>query len=222
MRLLFFAKDKPFSKDAAEIIMHNFPQSRVVFGNVEEPFPQEFLTDSSEFDYIISYISPWIIPRPVLKKAKVASINFHPGPPDYPGIGCTNFAIYNREKEFGITVHHMIEKVDRGEIIMVKRFALFESDSVWTLSQRCYAYIYVAFVEVIGLLMNKQPLPVAKEQWGRNPYTRKQLNELCEITPEMDVEEVALRIKATHFPGMPGAYIKLNGNKFVFQSHEEG
>ena len=36
-----------------------------------------------------------------LKKAKNA-INFHPAPPKYPGSGCYNFAIYNKDKKIGM------------------------------------------------------------------------------------------------------------------------
>ena len=31
----------------------------------------------------------------LLKKAKKSAVNFHPASPDYPGIGCNNFALYD-------------------------------------------------------------------------------------------------------------------------------
>ena len=40
-----------------------------------------------------------VLKKTFLDKIKVASINFHPGPPDYRGIGCANFAIINQEKK---------------------------------------------------------------------------------------------------------------------------
>ena len=71
-------------------------------------------------DYLISYISDIIIPAKILKRTRIYNINFHPGPPNYPGIGCFNFAIYNEEKNYGCTVHLMEPSVDTGQIINVK------------------------------------------------------------------------------------------------------
>ncbi len=214
MKILFLAKHKPFSENAAEIVKLHVNEAKIVFGDVNDPFPQDLLTEI--FDYLISYISPWLVPEKVLSNIKTASINFHPGPPEYPGIGCTNFAIYNGEKEFGITVHHMKEKVDSGDIITVERFPLFANDSVYSLTQRCYAYIYIAFVKIFHLIISGKPLPKSEEHWKRNPYTRRELNNLCVVTKEMSADELMRRIKATTYPGMPGAFIEMSGYKFKY------
>lgn len=84
---------------------------------------------------MISYLCPWILPEHLLERAKVASVNFHPGPPEYPGIGCTNFAIYNQEVIFGMTCHHMATRVDTGKIVAVRRFPLFPTDTVLSLTE---------------------------------------------------------------------------------------
>jgi len=212
MKILFLAKHKPFAEDAAELIRHHVYEAEIIFGNVNDPFPNHLLIE--HFDYVISYISPWIIPKQVLDNTKVAAINFHPGPPEYPGIGCTNFAIYNSEKEFGITVHHMTERVDSGNIITVKRFPIFDNDTIYTLTQRCYAYIYMAFLEVFSLILSNKPLPKSEDQWIKKPFTRKELNDLCRITNNMSEEEIKRRVRATTYPEMLGAFIELAGIKF--------
>jgi len=203
MKILFLAKHKPFSKEASELIKKNFPESEIIFGEREEPFPEAVLTD--QWDYIISYMSPWILPKQLLDNVKIAAINFHPGSPHYPGIGCTNFAIYNEEKEYGVTVHHIAEKVDTGNIIHVERFPIFEKDSVYSLSQRCYAYIYISFIKLFSLILMGQGMPESDEEWQRRPYRRKELNDLCRLAKDMPKDEIEKRIKATDYPGMPGA-----------------
>jgi len=218
MNFLFLAKEKPFAKDAANVLLGNFPNSTVLFGKLGDKLPKHIL--ENKFDYTISYISPWIVPQKILSKTQIASINLHPGPPEYPGIGCTNFAIYNQEKEFGITAHHMVEKIDSGQIITVKRFPLFEADSVWSLSQRCYAFIYITFIELLQVILTQSSLPVSEEIWSRKPYTRKDLNELCKVSSTMTKEEILRRIKATSFPNMPGAYIEISGEKFIHKNYE--
>lgn len=217
--ILFLAKHKPFADDAAELLKLHFPNAEIVFGNLKEAFPEHLR--QKQFKYVISYISPWIVPPDVLANATCAAINLHPGPPEYPGIGCTNFAIYDGVKEFGITVHHMKEKVDSGDIILVERFPIFSNDSVYTLSQRCYAYIFIAFIKLLPAIIDNRPFPTSDERWQRNPYTRKQLNALCRLTSNMPREEVERRIRATTYPGMPGVCIERGGKEIPIQSYEE-
>ncbi len=217
MTVLFLAKhDKPFAKDAAELVKLHVDECETILGDIIEPFPTHLLT--KEFDYVISYISPWIVPKQVLDNTKIAAINFHPGPPEYPGTGCANFAIYNGEKEYGVTVHHMKEKVDSGDIISVERFPIFDSDTVYSLTQRCYAYIYVSLIKIFPLILSQKPLPNSQELWKRKPFTREELNKLCIITKDMSEDEIKRRIKATRYPGMPGAFIELAGEKFIFDA----
>ena len=218
MKILFLAKNKPFAQDAAELLKLNCKDATIYFGERKDPFPEI----PEKNDYVISYICPWIIPKNALVNTNVAAINFHPGPPEYPGIGCTNFALYNNAKVFGITVHHMDEKVDSGAIIAVERFHIFDNDTVYTLTQRCYAYIYIAFVKILELIVKGIPIPRANETWARKPYTRKDLNDLCVVNNDMSRDELNRRIKATTYPNMPGALLNLKGNKFLYNRHMRG
>jgi methionyl-tRNA formyltransferase len=152
----------------------------------------------------------------LLNRAQVASINFHPGPPEYPGIVCTNFAIYNSESTYGVTCHHMASTVDTGKIIAVKRFPLYPTDTVLSLTQRCYVYILTLFYEIASELYFGNSLPSCNETWKRKPYKRVELNELCKINRDMDTEEIKKRIKATTFPNAPGAYIEIDGMRFSY------
>jgi methionyl-tRNA formyltransferase len=215
MKILIIAKEgDAYGIKAGEYISTHFPGSTVLFGKRGDAIPELFKT--WEGDLIISYISPWIIPQYLLDRAKFASINFHPGSPSYPGIGCTNFALYNSEKEFGITCHHMLKKVDTGNIIAVSRFPILENDSVWTLTQRCYAAISELFFAVMNELRATGKFSVSNENWTREAYKRVELNALCKITLDMDEAEVKRRIRATTYPNMPGAYIELYGKRFNY------
>jgi methionyl-tRNA formyltransferase len=213
MSLLFFGKrDDFYCEQAKAFVTQHFPEADIVLGKRGEPFPEVY--HGWQGDYIISYLSPWIIPTSLLARAHIASLNFHPGPPEYPGIGCTNFALYNNEPVYGVTCHHMAAKVDTGKIIAVRRFSVFPTETVYSLTHRCYAYILTLFYEIVAGILQGRPLPEAGEIWKRKPYTRRELNALCEIVPEMPPEEIQRRIRAVTFPGAPGAYIALGGWKF--------
>ena len=73
---------------------------------------------------VISFGSGVIVPPPLLARLKGPAYNFHPGPPEYPGIFPSVFALYAGEKEFGVTLHEMAAAVDSGPIVSVERLSL--------------------------------------------------------------------------------------------------
>lgn len=150
-------------------------------------------------EYIFSFLSRWVVPPSVLSKAKNAAINFHPASPDYPGIGCVNFALYEEADEYGVTCHHMTPNVDTGSIIAVKRFAVFANDNVATLLARTYDYQLALFYEVMELILKGKKIPVSSEKWSRKPFSRKDFNELSILKKSMSKEEIAKRVRATTF-----------------------
>lgn len=202
--ILFTKRDKPAVEKVIKCLKGNFKNVRIYKGERQEPFPQIESTEPA--DILISYLSPWVIPKKILDRTRLWNINFHPGPPEYPGIGCFNFAIYNGEKEYGVTAHIMEERVDSGKIIAVRRFPLYKSDSVLTLSLKSYEHMFDLFLVVIDLILRKKTLPDSSEAWQRKPYTRKELNDLCVLENGMEEEEIERRVKATAYPGMPGAH----------------
>ena len=164
-------------------------------------------------DYIISYLSPAILSKRLLNNVGVAALNFHPGPPEYPGIGCTNFAVYDEVREYGVTCHHMKETVDTGDIVFVERFKVYETDDVYAITNRCYAHLQSLFYTVIDLIINENKMPVSKEKWTRKPYTRIELNNLAKVSLDMSPEEIKRRLKALEFPGAQGAYLSISDLK---------
>lgn len=198
LKVLYIGKVENFySKVAADFIRLHFEDPYIVFSNKSDPFPGELYNWKG--DLLISFLAQWIIPNQLLANADLAAINFHPGTPTYPGIGCTNFAIYNDEKEFGVTSHHMLSRVDTGSIIAVRRFPIFNTDTVYSITQRCYVEMLHLFFEIISGTLQGKNFPESKEIWTRKPYKRKDLNELCELRPGMTDEEIKKRIKATTY-----------------------
>jgi methionyl-tRNA formyltransferase len=216
LQVLFLRKkDNEYAQRAEDFIRSHFPDATIFSGGRKDKLPDNVLNWKG--DLMISFISSWIYPQTLLDNAGYAAINFHPGSPEYPGTGCTNFAVYNDEKEYGITCHHMNVTVDTGSIIQVKRFPIKEEDTVFTLTQQCYQLIEESFYEMMGLIIERKPLPLTNEAWKRKPYTRKQLDELCHIQPGMSEEEINKRIKATTYK-TPWAFTKIGNHIFKLQA----
>jgi methionyl-tRNA formyltransferase len=196
--VLFLGKNKDeHVKKALRFCQRNFADVTALLGEWGDPFPADI--ETWEGEYIISYLSRWVIPESLLKKARIAAINFHPASPDYPGIGCINFALYDEAKEYGVTCHHMASRVDTGAIIAARRFPVFSTDNVATLLSRTNDYQLVLFYEIAGLILQGKELPVSEQVWTRKPFSRKEFNELRGVKPDMSREEIAKRIRATNF-----------------------
>lgn len=167
-------------------------------------------------DHIISYLSRWVVPADLLARAKKSAINFHPASPDYPGIGCNNFALYENASQYGVTCHHMAANVDTGRIIAVRRFPIHQTDDVAALLGRTYENQLALFEEIISGIAESRPLPESSEQWKRKPFTRREFNELFVIRPEMTHEEIARRIRAVSF-GEYQPYMEIAGYRFQYR-----
>src|SRR5271157_644695 len=200
---------------ALEFCQRNFARVTFCLGKWGDPLLEEIRR--WEGDYIISYLSRWVVPEELLNHAKKAAINFHPASPEYPGIGCNNFALYQNSKEYGVTCHHMDSKVDTGRIIAVKRFPVYPEDDVAALLKRTYENQMALFFEIAQLMAAGKELPVSSEKWTRPPFTRKQFNELFVIKPDMSKEEIARRVRAISYKHWQ-PYIEIEGYRFELKS----
>ncbi|MCD4672152.1 MAG: hypothetical protein K8R77_05750 [Anaerolineaceae bacterium] len=220
--VLFISKRREdvYRDRALEFLKQVFPDTTVVLGLAGEAAPEVFT--QWEGDYIISYLCPWVLRPPLLSRAGIAAINFHPAPPEYPGTGCTNFALYNQETSYGVVCHHMAPKVDSGQMVAVKRFPIFESDTVFSLTQRCYGVMLTLFYEIVSFLAEGKPLPASDEIWTREPYRLRDLNALKVITPDMPPDEIERRIRAVTYPGYPGAHLVLHDMVFEYRGKTTG
>lgn len=218
-RMLFLGKtDDEHCARALAFAERNFANVTVSLGGWGDPFPPEAKDWTG--DIIVSYLSRWVVPVELLDRASLA-INFHPASPDYPGIGCTNFAIYENATTFGVTCHHMAKGVDSGPIVAVERFPIFPTDSVLSLHKRATDRLLTLFYETLACMIAKESLPQTNEKWTRRPLTLKDLKKLQRIDKDMPTEEIQRRIRATTYPGMPRPYIELAGARFEYSGDLE-
>lgn len=164
-------------------------------------------------DLIISYLSRWVVPADLLARATTAAINFHPATPEYPGIGCNNFALYENAPTYGATCHHMASRVDTGRVIQVARFEMAPDEAVASLLQRTYTAMAGLFTDVMSTYLQSARFPESTEHWTRPPFTRAQFEDLRRILPDMPADEVARRVRATYYPPW-GPYVALHGHVF--------
>ena len=213
--MLFCSKSGDENCDKAlYFLTQNCSNVTVCTGDWGDDIPPEMF--SWEGDYILSFMSKWIIPESVLKKANSGAINFHPGSPARPGAACANYALYEGDSEFGVTCHYMTPKVDSGKIIMTKKFPILDSDNVNSLLERAHGKILELFFDIVSILKEGKDLPKSTETWNRkNFHTRNDLNDnLRKIPASISKEELTRIIRATLFNEWR-PYLEIHGIKFV-------
>jgi len=213
-KILFLSKSNDeFSRLAYDFLLEQGYHVDAYFGAWGDVFPND--AKNWQGDIIISYLSRWIVSNELLKKAKLFSINFHPAPPEYRGIGGYNFALYHNDKEYGVTCHIMDKSLDSGQIIRVDRFPISSADNLESLIIKSNQQMIQMFKEVFPmLLINLQIMTtLSEERWVDKIYSRRDLNKLMNITLDMNFEEVQRRIRATTYLDY-GPYIIFHGYKF--------
>ena len=152
--LLLIKKNKIYAKQICEIVKKNNINSKIIYVDKKKKLPKSI--ENKNYDYLISYLCPFKIPKKILDKINIASLNFHPECTKYPGIGCFNYAIYNQDKSYGVTCHFMNEKIDNGKIIKVKNFNLSKSETIRTISTKSYRNMYFLFKDIFNKIKKKK------------------------------------------------------------------
>ena len=207
-------KDTPGVEKAISFAESLIDDCDVFWGKINDLLPEKLI--ENHYDILISYSSPWIVPVKILDRTKKWNINFHPGPPEYPGIGCFNFALFNKVKQYGTTAHIMQQKVDTGEIIGVNRFSINNYETVKSLSDKTYNSQLLLYEEILEYIVINNRLPVCKENWKRSPFKRKELEKLATIEPSMTKDEINEKIRITYYPGKPAPFIEIFGHRFEY------
>jgi methionyl-tRNA formyltransferase len=173
-------------------------------------------TDELQRARLIAFVTPVIVPKRVLEQLGYGAVNFHPGPPSYPGWAPAHFALYDEACEFGATVHVMVEKVDAGPIIDLALFPIPQDSSVFGLEGMAYARLAFLFWRMARELACGPALPPAMPiEWGRRKYTRRDYLAMCEIPLDITRDEFERRMRVfggNHFGVSPT--IKLHGVEF--------
>jgi methionyl-tRNA formyltransferase len=165
---------------------------------------------------LIAFVTAEIVPPSVLAALGYGAFNFHPGPPNYPGWAPAHFALYDEVRQFGATLHVMVERVDAGPIIDVAFFPVPANLSVFGLEGLAYAHLAQLFWRwAKSLATDATPPATLPIEWGSRKYSRRTYRAICDIPLDIPKEELDRRLKVfggNHFGITPT--IHLHGVEF--------
>ena len=139
---------------------------------------------------LIAYCTSVIVPGSILDQLDRPAYNFHPGPPNYPGVYPANFAIYDKAAKFGVTAHVMMNKVDSGPIVAVEWFDIKDWWTAANLEENAYTALYKMFCTLAPALSDPgTDLPEIDAQWGGRKTTRQDYDALSQPVALLSDEE---------------------------------
>ena len=164
-----------------------------------------------EYDFLITAAFGQYIPTNILNLAKKASINVHGSLLEkYRGAAPIQHALLNNEKETGISLIYMIEKMDAGDIIFSKQINIEKDDTAIEIYDKLAKITNEKLPNWIRLIYSNQIL--AKKQNDEvATFAPKIKNEDVEIFLSDTKEKALSKIKA--FNDQPGAFIIFNNKR---------
>ena len=170
---------------------------------------------SKNYDYLISFLNSMYINKSVRKKIKINSFNFHPGPPEYPGFGCYNFAMLDKVNFYGSTVHIINDKFDSGKIINVKKFKFsYKKFNLEKLIRKTHENVIKQAKDFINDIQNKKLKIEGNLKWKKKAYTKKEFEAAREIKLNDTRKNILKKIKAFSYKNYESVYLNFKGLKF--------
>jgi len=222
-RILFFGRDKcnATQKLLNDLITYEFDVTYIKSSRRGENLSDDILLWEGE--YIICFRSLFILPKILIEKANIAAINFHPGPPEYPGSGCINFALYDEVSQYGVTAHIMNELVDNGQILEVRNFPVTSSDNLSSVLARTHSELlnlcadFISGIYSQGEIFIKDKITKSEtKEWNGKARHSRELDALQRISVDISEKELKRIIRATYIKEYPPK-IELHGFKFILE-----
>ena len=181
------------------------------------------LQEMPECDIIYSVQYHEILKAEDIAKAKERAVNLHMAPlPEYRGSNQFSFAIIDGKEEFGTTIHLMDARIDHGDIIFQKRFAIPRNCWAFQLYELTYEASLKLFVQTLGHIISGHYRTVAQADLiaskGSSLHYRHEIVDLKRIDLAWDEEKIKLHIRATTMPGFEPPYCDVNKRKIYFST----
>ncbi|HLV68385.1 MAG TPA: formyltransferase family protein, partial [Polyangiaceae bacterium] len=104
-------------------------------------------------DVLLSITHPALIAPEVIRKARLAAVNYHDGPlPRYAGMNGSAWAILNGEASHALVWHHITAGLDEGDILERRDYALDPRETSVSLNVKNAALALESFQAVVHRL----------------------------------------------------------------------
>lgn len=160
---------------------------------------------AAEPDYLFSAMFRQIVKAELLAAARRGALNLHPSLlPKFRGRAPINWVLVQGETETGVTLHYMVEKADRGDIVAQRRIAIDDDDTALTLHRKAAREARILFRETYPALVAGTAPRIAQDS-SRASYFGARKPEDGEIDWRWPARRVYDLVRAVTHP-YPGAF----------------
>merc|ERR1712137_194306 len=153
--------------------------------------------DSLEYEYLISMWNFLFLRKQDFQKATKGAINFHPCPPENPGL-CCFIAPYVFNRDFhGATMHEVDEKLDNGTIYRADRFPVAGLSHLEMVNKILHFHLQHLEEACSSVLCKGEPTknltvdPENQQKWSDTYYSGKLEHELLDkMAPDDPIREL--------------------------------
>jgi len=115
-------------------------------------------------DFLFSAMFRQMLKRELLDCPRRGALNLHPSLlPKFRGRSPINWVLAEGETETGVTLHYMVEKADRGDIVAQRRIAIAEDDTALSLHRKATEAARQLMSETYPLLASGRAPRVAQD-----------------------------------------------------------
>jgi len=165
-------------------------------------------------DILFSFYYRKLLNTEILRIPAVGAYNLHGSLlPAYRGRCPVNWVLVKGEKKTGVTLHHMIEKADAGDIVGQREIWISPEDTAATLYEKLCAGAGVLLGELLPLI-KKGTAPRIPQDPERASYFGGRKPEDGKIDWSWPVERTYNLVRAVTEP-YPGAFTGLGGRKML-------
>ena len=188
--------------------------------NLEVRTPGELKDNKVEYEFLkkinfslgIVVAYGQIIPKDILNLGKNGFINLHASKlPQYRGSSPIQRSIMNLDKETGISVMKINEKLDAGDVSDIFKINILENENAQSLNERLSIMAGEKIFNIIENIFDGNT--IYKEQDHENAtYTKKIIKSEGKINWNHDAKKIIGQINGL-FP-FPGAWFLFNGERY--------
>jgi methionyl-tRNA formyltransferase len=166
-------------------------------------------------DVILSVGWRRLFPKTLLKIPKIMSLNVHGSLlPKYKGFAPINWAILMGEKETGITVHVMDEKVDSGDIVIQKKVKIADEETAYDVYLKIIKILPKTIIESLKIIHSQKNFLHQNKNSGFIVTKRFPLD--GKINWKKDRKNIHNQIRALSDP-YPNAFCTYNNKKILIK-----
>lgn len=149
-----------------------------------------------------------ILPKALISIPRVACINLHASLlPRHRGASCIQAAIDDDDAETGVTVMHMVAKLDAGDIILSHRTPIGEEDTGGSIHDRMAEVAADALMEALPKLLDGTATRTPQDA-ALSTYAPKLERDQGRIDWSWDAARIARRIRA--YEPWPGTWTQFD------------